>query len=193
MFNNQFNFLTGTSNDRNLFAFKTSFSLSFNFITIRIKATFLSILIRPVNICRLFHFFFTWRFTFFIIIFIENTVFFVLLLQLFLLGEFCLMFFWSSFFFVKGFTQICELYSNHQIKHKECTKEHTKDKEGIVPVGLFGVSDNIHHIGPPFKRYNLEYIQNGHENIVKIQSIWDWILILQTLRILNPLFYIIWY
>lgn len=95
----------------------------------------------------------------------------MLLLHLFLLLEFGQMFFCSSFFFIKGLTQVRELYSNHEIQHEKGTEKHTEDKEWIVPIGLLRVSDNVHHIGPPFKCYDLKDVQNTHENIIKVKSI----------------------
>ena len=99
------------------------------------------------------------------------------------------MFFLSSIFFVKSFTQVCELYSDHQVENEECSEQHAKDEEGVVPVGLLSFSNNIHHISPAFKRDNLEYIQDRHENVIEVKSVRYWILVLQTLRILN---HIIW-
>jgi|TARA_B110001450_G_C17451192_1_gene412117 hypothetical protein len=84
----------------------------------------------------------------------------VLLLKLSLLLQFGQVFFLSFVFFVKSFTQVRELYSNHQIENKESSEQYAKDEKGVVPVGLLSFSDNVHHIGPAFKSDDLENIQD---------------------------------
>ena len=95
------------------------------------------------------------------------------------------MLFLSPFFLIKGFTQICELYSNHEIQDKESTEKHTQDKEWIIPERLFCVSHDVHHVCPTLKGDDLENIQNRHENIIKVECVLDWILVHQALWVFN--------
>jgi hypothetical protein len=101
----------------------------------------------------------------------EAIILFLLHLELFPDVDFFLDFFLTSLFLVECFTQIGELYGNHQVKHKEGAKQYATDEESIIEICPFGFSNDIHHGGPTFKSDNLENVEDRHEDIVKVKGI----------------------
>jgi hypothetical protein len=125
----------------------------------------------------LFCIIFVATFTFFIVILLEVLT---ILFLLFLLLTFqCNLIFYlllPAIFFIKGITQIGELHSDHQVEHKVRTKQYAHQEENVEHLGIFCVANYVHHGCPTFKRNDLEYIQHGPENVVKVEGTREWIL-----------------
>ena len=107
-----------------------------------------------------------------IILFIKEAILlFLLHLELLLKIDLVLNLLLPPLFFIKGCTQVSKLHSNHEIQHEESTKKHTSDEEGVVAVGPFAVSNDVHHLGPPLECDDLEDVDDTDENVVKLVSV----------------------
>mmetsp|Transcript_19618 Transcript_19618/g.30231 ORF Transcript_19618/g.30231 Transcript_19618/m.30231 type:complete len:245 (-) Transcript_19618:1253-1987(-) len=118
-------------------------------------------------------------------------LFFLLLLELKLSLSFKLLLYLllPSGLLVEGLVEVGGLDCDHQVEDDEGAEDDAADKEEVVGLRVGHVSYDVHHVGPPLERDDLEDIHDRQQNVVERVSIGNRIFTLDAADIVfwNPI------